>query len=107
MDRIQRGTPLKSVLLDADKLRLFAEAFGVSLREIARRMEVSNGYVDKILKDRRISAPKAEKLVQVLQQIARKKRLSPFAFLRELPQSDAQVLPMRAPDDQAPPSEVA
>ena len=55
-----------------------------------------------------LSAPKAQKLVEILGELARTKPLSPFAFLRQLPQAEpSAVLPTPAQQGQVPPSEVA
>ena len=91
MDTIRRGTPLKNVFVDDAKIRLFSEAFGVSIREIARRMGVSHAYLFQVLKGRAISAPRAQRLVEVLGEIARTVPMSPFAFLREAVPGPAQA----------------
>jgi len=83
MEAIRRGTPLRNVFVDDAKVRLFSEAFGVSIREIARRMGVSHAYLFQVMKGRAISAPRAQALVEVLGEIAHTVSLSPFAFLRE------------------------
>ena len=68
-------------------------------------MEVSPAYVMKILKHRRISAPRAQKLAEVLGEIPRTRPLSSFPFLRELsggpPESSRLFtsLPFPSPQD--------
>lgn len=81
MDPIRPGKTLRNVIVDQAKVRLFCEAFGVSIRELARRMDVSHAYLFKAFRASAISAPKAQRLVEVLQDIARSAPLSPFAFL--------------------------
>ena len=95
--------------MDGDKVRLFAEAFGVSLREIARRIGCDHAYLLRVIRGKQnISARYATRLIEVLQGMARSEPLAPFAFMREIaPQAPAEVLPMPAPEGQAPPSEVA
>ena len=109
MERIIRGKPLKTVFVDGDKVRLFAEAFGVSLREIARRVGCDHAYLHRVLRGKQhISARYAARLVEVLQAIARSEPLAPFAFMREIaPNPPAEVRPMPALEGQAPSSEVA
>lgn len=109
MDAITRGTPLKSICVDDAKVRLFLEAFGVSLRELARRMGVDHAYLLRVLRQKQqISTRYATRLVEVLQEIARTNPLSPFAFMRELPiaQAPAAGVPATIPQLQAvPPAE--
>jgi transcriptional regulator with XRE-family HTH domain len=108
MDAITRGTPLKSIAVDDLKVRLFLEAFGVSLRELARRMGCDHAYLLRVLRQKQqISARYATRLVEVLQEIARTNPLSPFAFMRELPaaQAPAAAAPAAAaPAAAAPPT---
>jgi transcriptional regulator with XRE-family HTH domain len=90
MDAITRGTPLKSIWIDDDKVRLFLEAFDVSLRELARRMGCDHAYLLRVLrKKQQISTRYATRLVEVLQEIARTNPLAPFAFMREMPSAAA------------------
>ena len=89
MDPITRGKPLKSICVDDAKVRLFAESYGVSLREIAKRMGVSNTYLLKILRHEGVSPAKAAKLVEVLGEIGRTMPLAPFSFLMEIPDQEA------------------
>ena len=106
MERIIRGKPLKTVFVDGDKVRLFAEAFGVSLREIARRIGCDHAYLLRVIRGKQhISARYATRLVEVLQEIARSEPLAPFAFMRE--KTPAEVHSIVSPPTQAPPSEVA
>ena len=109
MERIIRGKPLKTVFVDGDKVRLFAEAFGVSLREIARRIGCDHAYLLRVTRGKQhISARYATRLVDVLQEIARSEPLAPFAFMQEIaPMAPAEVHPMTSPPTAAPPSEVA
>ena len=109
MERISRGKPLKTVVVDGDKIRLFAEAFGVSLREVARRIGCDHAYLLRVIRGKQhISARYATRLVQVLQDIARSEPLAPFAFMREIaPKAPAEVHAMPSSEGQAPPSEVA
>ena len=110
MDAITRGTPLKSIWIDDDKVRLFLEAFDVSLRELARRMGCDHAYLLRVLrKKQQISTRYATRLVEVLQEIARTTPLSPFAFMREFPaaQVPAAAGPATLPQLQAIPPSVA
>ncbi len=110
MDAITRGTPLKSIAVDDLKVRLFLEAFGVSLRELARRMGCDHAYLLRVLrKKQQISTRYATHLVEVLQEIARTIPLSPFVFMRELPaaQVPAAAVQMPIPQLQAIPPSVA
>lgn len=89
MDAITRGTPLKSIWIDDDKVRLFLEAFSVSLRELARRMGCDHAYLLRVLrKKQQISTRYATRLIEVLQEIPRTNPLAPFAFMREMPASE-------------------
>ena len=107
MDAIARGTPLKSIWIDDDKVRLFLEAFGVSLRELARRMGCDHAYLLRVLrKKQQISTRYAARLVEVLQEIARTNPLAPFAFMREMPAAPATAAAIPAPMPQrVPPTE--
>ncbi len=97
MDAITRGIPLKSICLDDAKVRLFLEAFGVSLRELARRMGCDHAYLLRVLRQKQqISTRYATRLVEVLQEFARTAPLSPFAFMREL--TLAQAPPAASPE---------
>ncbi len=110
MDAITRGTPLKSIWIDDDKVRLFLEAFDVSLRELARRMGCDHAYLLRVLrKKQQISTRYATRLVEVLQELARTTPLSPFAFMRELPvaQVPAATVPALLPQIQVIPPSVA
>ena len=89
MGPITRGKPLKSICIDSAKVRLFAESYGVSLREIARRMGVSNSGLQKILSLQGVNPTKAAKLVDVLGEIGRTMPLAPFSFLMEIPDQAA------------------
>jgi transcriptional regulator with XRE-family HTH domain len=98
MDAITRGTPLKSILVDDAKVRLFLEAFGVSLRELARRMGCDHAYLLRVLgRKQSMSARYSTRLVEVLQELARTAPLSPFAFMRELPADQAPATAAPAP----------
>jgi transcriptional regulator with XRE-family HTH domain len=110
MDAITRGTPLKSIWIDDDKVRLFLEAFDVSLRELARRMGCDHAYLLRVLrKKQQISTRYATRLVEVLQEIARTNTLAPFAFMRELPAAQVPAAAVQAtlPQLQAIPPSVA
>ena len=89
MDPITRGKPLKSICVDSAKVRLFAESYGVSIREIARRMGVSNTLLLRILRHEGVSPARAAKLVEVLGEIGRTMPLAPFSFLMEIPDQEA------------------
>ncbi len=90
MDAITRGMPLKSIWVDDAKVRLFLEAFGVSLRELARRMGCDHAYLLRVLqRKQQISTRYAARLVEVLQELARTSPIAPFAFMRELPAVEA------------------
>ena len=96
MDAITRGKPLQSIVVDDAKVRLFLEAFGVSLRELARRMGCDHAYLLRILRKRQaISTRYATRLVEVLQELARTQTLAPFAFMRE--QAPSLVAPVEGP----------
>lgn len=109
MDAITRGTPLKSIVVDDAKVRLFLEAFGVSLRELARRMGCDHAYLLRVLgRKQSMSARYATRLVEVLEEIARTNTLAPFAFMRELPAAQIVAPATAAPLPQlqaVPPSE--
>ncbi len=93
MDAITRGKPIQSLTLDSGRVKLFAEAFGVSLRELAKFMGCDHAYLLRVLqKKQRISTKYMTKLLDVLQELARSKPLSPFAFLRELPSPAAATV---------------
>jgi transcriptional regulator with XRE-family HTH domain len=109
MDAITRGTPLKSIFVDDQKVRLFLEAFDVSLRELARRMGCDHAYLLRVLRQKQqISIRYATRLVEVLGEIARTNPLAPFAFMRETPaaQAPAAAAPVPLAELKAiPPSE--
>jgi transcriptional regulator with XRE-family HTH domain len=112
MDAITRGTPLKSIWVDDAKVRLFLEAFDVSLRELARRMGCDHAYLLRVLRKRQqISTRYATRLVEVLQDIARTTPLSPFSFMREMAadQVRSAAIPTPLPEIRAavPPQAVA
>ena len=98
MDPIIRGKPLKSICVDSAKVRLFAESYGVSIREIARRMGVSNTLLLKILRHEGVSPVKAAKLVEVLGEIGRTMPLAPFSFLMEITPAATEL--RRAPSSE-------
>jgi hypothetical protein len=109
MDAITRGTPLKSIFVDDLKVRLFLEAFDVSLRELARRMGCDHAYLLRVLgQKQQLSTRYATRLVAVLGEIARTNPLAPFAFMREMPPTQASMAPASGPIPQlqaVPPSE--
>jgi|GEM_PF-3727894 len=86
MDSISRGEPLTNAVVDAEAVRLFSRAYGVSIREIARRMGRSNTYLSLAINHgKRVSAEFATQLVVVLEEIARTRPLAPYAIIRYLP----------------------
>ena len=96
MDQTAQNKPLKSVVIDADKIALLIEAHGVPKRELARLTGFSSAYVFLILKERKISARRAEILWNVLQEISRTRPLARLSFLKE--ESTAPVpIPSPAP----------
>lgn len=84
MDAITRGKPIQNVVVDSERVKLFAEAFGVSLRELAKLMGCDHAYLLRILqRKQRISAKYMTRLLESLQELARTRSLAPFAFLLE------------------------
>ena len=83
MERISRGKPRKPLFIDEAKLLLFAECFGVPLREIAQKLGTSHAAFLSLLKSRRVSAARGARLARVLQEIARTRPLSPSTFVKE------------------------
>ena len=83
MERVRRGKANTPLFIDEDKLLLFAECFGVPMREIAQKLGMSHAAFMSLLRTRRVSAARAAKLTRVLQAFARTRPLTPTTFVKE------------------------